>query len=159
MFTGFDVSTLGLNCLFFFPPHFHAPKLIWSSRQFSTKTAIISDSSQILSGLTPESRGDSAHGIPCSECVWLEARTWLSSDKSGHKVALLPFLSCLQGQSPDLHVNSATTSLFGIPETGQNNKKKTQWENQVCTEMHSEYYTQPNPDCVYKVAWLKKNDC
>lgn len=35
----------------------------------------------------------------------------LGSDKSGHKVALFPFVNYLQGQSPDPHVSSDTTLL------------------------------------------------
>lgn len=122
MLTGFDVSTSGLNCLYF-PHTFMLPK----SCEIRANSLPKHQSFQILSGLvaiTPESRGASAHSTPCSEPVWLEPSTWLGSDKSGHKVALLPFLNCLQGLSPDLHVNCATTSLFGIPETVQNNLKR-----------------------------------
>lgn len=169
MLTGFDVSTLGLNCLLFFL-HFHAPKLMWNRSQFFTKTPNISHSSWLLSGqveITPESRGDSAHSTPCSERVWLEPSTWLGSDKSGHKVALLPFLNCLQGQRPDLHVNSATASLFGIPETVQNNKNRPNEKIKsaprcIQNNTHSQMLTAPWPKifpeyCMYKAAWLEKN--
>lgn len=59
--------------------------------------------------ITPQSRGNSSERSLLK--MHLTRNIRLGSDKSGHKVALFPFVNYLQGQSPDPHVSSDTTLL------------------------------------------------